>query len=748
MPVGRNAPCPCGSGRKFKHCCGKVAGKPAAAPAGAYPQIQAMMSAGNFAEVLAACDRELKAGKDDFLLHRLRADAAARLGEFAIAHEAYGQALRHRPGDVVTIYNAGTAALRLERFDEAAGLLEKALRKKPDDKEILESLGVAHAQMGHYREAEQIFHRLISKHPRHSGGYLNLAVLQSVTGELDAALGNLERAEALGGETLQTVLNRGMLEVKRGRPDEAIVLYQRLLTAHPNELFFLESLEAAKAAKGDWEGAAEVAAQILEVRPGHRGALCRRAYATARSGDLDAALAMLAPYDNEGSVNVDIQNTFARCYSEFGLVKAAVARYRRIVAVEPLHPGANSSGIFLRHYLRNERESTLVDDVRRYMAREEQRQPPLRARKYRNHRRLRLGFVSADLRRHSVGYFMRPIFEHLDAARYDIYVYDNAKAPDDMTAAMQQYVQHWRRVESLSDEKAASLIQEDEIDILVDLSGLSAGHRLPLFARKPAPVQVTWVGYPATTGLSRMDYRIADALTDPPGLTDQWYSEALWRLPEVFSVYEPPAEAPEVRPTPALSRDYITFGTFNNFNKLNDRVLALWARILQRVEGSRLLLKSFSFKHEGTRDYVWAFFESLGIERTRIDILPPDKGLQNHLARYGNIDIALDPFPYCGTATTCEALWMGLPVISLVGETHRSRVGLSQLTSVGLPELAVEAEDAYLEKAVELAGDVVALDRLRQSIRGRMADSPLTDAQRFVRHLQAAFDQMYEQAGS
>jgi len=746
MSTARNAPCPCGSGQKYKHCCGRSAsatpGRADEAPLAR--QLQQGLQAGRFSEVRRFTEELISRGQESHLVYRALADACAGEQDFPAAYDAYRKALSLKPSDFVVLYNTGTAALRLERFEEAVQYLRKALKKQPRDPQVMTSYGVALAQLGRYAEAQQNFQHLIGIHPGHVDGYINLAVLHSVTGELEIAERMLDKAEKIAGPTLQTVLDRGLLAVKQGRPQEAVAIYRRLLSERPGEPFFLQNLEAALAAGGDWEEAAEVAGTLRTIDPSDKGALCRQALAVAKAGELEQALALLAPVQDSG--DIEIETTFAQCYSEFGLVDKAVHWYRKVLDKAPLDPAANSAGTFLRHYLPGEREEELVATARHYMGDVESRATPRKRRRRGCARgkdgRIRLGFVSADLRRHSVGYFMKPVFEHLDASRFEVFVYDNSRSQDDMTASMQQHVLHWRFIESVDDAKAASLIVADKIDILVDLSGLTAGHRLPLFACRPAPLQVTWLGYPATTGLSRMDYRIVDAYTDPEGLTEQWHTETLWRLPEVFSVYSPPAEAPPVAPTPAKERGYVTFGTFNNYNKLNDEVLDLWAEILLRVPDSRMLLKSFAFQHAQTREHVMAVFEKRGIARERIRVLEPDKGLAEHLSRYGELDIGLDPFPYCGTTTTCEALWMGVPVISLTGQTHRARVGFSQLSNIGLPELAVPDKEAYIDKAVELAADLEALDALRAGMRERMRQSPLTDAPRFVRHLEEAFEAM------
>ena len=295
----------------------------------------------------------------------------------------------------------------------------------------------------------------------------------------------------------------------------------------------------------------------------------------------------------------------------------------------------------------------------------------------------------------------------------------------------------------MSDEEAAELIREDEIDILIDLAGHTAGNRMLLFARKPAPVQVSWIGYPTTTGLSAMDYKIVDSYTDPPGMTEQYYTERLLRLPESFLCYKPEREGPEVSPVPSLTSGHITFGSFNNFAKMSPEVVEAWANIMKAVPDSRLLLKSHCFSDAGTRRYASELFVRHGIEKERVELLLYEPSVHTHLSFYSRVDIGLDTFPYNGTTTTCEALWMGVPVVTLSGGTHASRVGKSLLSNIGLGELVALTEKEYMEAAIELANDTKRLQGLRKSLRDMMAHSPLTNAKQFTADLESCYRIMW-----
>jgi protein O-GlcNAc transferase len=283
------------------------------------------------------------------------------------------------------------------------------------------------------------------------------------------------------------------------------------------------------------------------------------------------------------------------------------------------------------------------------------------------------------------------------------------------------------------------------VDVLVDLAGHTAEHRLLMFARVPAPVQVAYLGYPNTTGMprSQMHYRLTDALADPPGDADRLHTEELVRLPDVFLCYRPLDDAPPVAPCPCGTTGVVTFGSFNTLEKVTAAQIGLWAQILRRSPGSRLMLKNKSLGDAAVRERVRAAFAAHGVDGERLVLAGPEREPARHLARYNEVDVALDTFPYAGTTTTCEALWMGVPVVTLAGATHRSRVGLSLLTAVGLSELVATAPQQYVDLALAMAGDPPRLKALRETLRDRVRTSCLTDAPRFTRHLEAAYRRMW-----
>ena len=353
--------------------------------------------------------------------------------------------------------------------------------------------------------------------------------------------------------------------------------------------------------------------------------------------------------------------------------------------------------------------------------------------------------MSPDLRAHPIPFFLEPVLSCHDPAQCRPIVYSDVARSDPVTRRLKQLAPAWRDVRPLSHAQLADLVRRDRVDVLVDLAGHTAEHRLLMFARVPAPVQVTYLGYPNTTGMprSQMHYRLTDALADPPGIADTLHTEALVRLPDVFLCYRPPDDAPGVAPQPHVATGRATFGSFNTLEKVTAAQIGLWAQILRQVAGARMLLKNKSLGDAGVRDRVRAAFAAHGVGAERLVLAGPEPEPARHLARYHDVDVALDTFPYGGTTTTCEALWMGVPVVTLAGPTHRSRVGLTLLSAVGLSELTATTPQQYVDLAVTLAGEPARLRALRDSLRERVRLSPLTDARRFTENLESAYRQMW-----
>ncbi len=353
-------------------------------------------------------------------------------------------------------------------------------------------------------------------------------------------------------------------------------------------------------------------------------------------------------------------------------------------------------------------------------------------------RRLRIAYLSSDFRKHSVAHFITPVVAHHDPAEYEIHAYYNARKQDDWTRLIASHVRRFTGVAEDSDDQLAARIRADRIDILIDLNGLSKGHRIAVLASRAAPLQMTWLGYPATTGLDSVDFRIVDELTDPGPDADALHTEKLLRLSGPFSVYRPPADVPlPAEKTAADRHSHITFGSFNHILKLNPALFDCWARILEQVPDSRLIVKSLLAGESVNRRDLGEALTASGIDPQRIEIIGRLKSAQEHFSVYRRVDIALDSFPYNGTTTTCDTLYMGVPVVALAGQSHAGRVSLSQLHRIGLDRLVANSPAGYIETAVKLASDRALLNNVRSNLRQRMQQSPLMDYAAFTKGLES-----------
>ena len=346
-------------------------------------------------------------------------------------------------------------------------------------------------------------------------------------------------------------------------------------------------------------------------------------------------------------------------------------------------------------------------------------------------KRLKIGYVSGDFRNHAVAYFIEPILGHHDKSQLEVYCYYNHPQHDSITQRIRQMVDHWVPCKSLSDDNLAERIRSDGIDILIDLSGHTGHNRLLTFAKKPAPVQITWLGYPGTTGLAAMDYRLTDAYLDAPSMTEQYHTETLLRLP--CAVFHPDPLSPPVNALPALSSGQFTLACLNNLAKINQDVIRLWARILTALPQARLLLGNVM--GESARRGLLDMFAGEGIAADRL-ILHPKMALSDYLELHHQIDLALDTFPYNGGTSSCHSLWMGVPVMTLAGHTTVSRVGVAVMAGAGLPEFVTSTEDEYVERTLELARDLPRLNQVRQTARDRMNGRPGSDPEDFTRRLE------------
>jgi protein O-GlcNAc transferase len=567
----------------------------------------------------------------------------------------------------------------------------------------------AHIEAGHLAEGFALYERIV-----------------------DAAPHDAEAAFALGNLALR------LQDVER-----AARYLSQAIARDPTIAAYHVQLGNALTALGRLDEAADAVRRALVIAPCLAEAHCNLGCILIRQGDAASAMAHL-----RRAIEIDPrfagahQNLGAALFGQ-GRISDAVGSFRHAIASDPmLAPAYASLGMCLS-FLPDVGYGLIADTARRWsQLLPRPAEQPAHANSAVPHRRLRIGYVSADFRIHAVASFIESVLAAHDGSAIETFCYSNTRDEDDTTVRIKGLVDGWRSIVALGDDAAAALIRADRIDILVDLSGHTEGERLALFVRKPAPIQCTWLGYWATTGLPEIDYIIADRFVVPVG-HERHYSEKPFRLPDSYLCFTPPALLIAVSDPPALRNGFITFGSCNNILKINTGVIALWSRLLSEVPRSRLVLRAAFLGVAAVREEIARQFAAVGVAPERLDLLGgiDRAGL---LATYNDIDIALDPFPYGGGTTTAEALWMGVPVVSLRGDRFSGRVGESILTSVGLPGLVAADAEGYIATAAALAANPSHLGYLRARLRGMVVGSSLCDAERFTRHLEAAYRSMWQ----
>jgi predicted O-linked N-acetylglucosamine transferase (SPINDLY family) len=664
---------------------------------------------GRLDEAVAALRRAIALAPGHAEAHSNLGDALKGQGRIEDALEAYRRAIALAPNLAQAHNNLGCALKDLGRLEEAAAAFHRAIRLAPADAAAHGNLGCALKDLGRLEEAAAAFHRVLALRPVDAAAHNNLGGVLKDLGRPDEAIASFLWAMALRPDLVDAPNNLGCALKDLGRLDEAIAAFHRAIALDPAYPAAHDNLGNALREQGRLDEAIAAFRRAIQLSPGDANA----------------------------------HNNLGIALKEQGRIEDALACFREAIAREPDLAKAASNYLYTLHLHPGYDARALLAEHRRWARRSAgplaaEARPPANDRS--PGRTLRVGYVSSDFRSHPVGRLLVPLFANHDRRRVTIVAYSDVRSPDALTAQLEALADEWRGCVGLGDRRLAERIRGDRIDILVDLALHTAGNRMRVFARKPAPVQVTMLGLPSTTGLDAIDHRLTDPHFDPPGSGDGDYSERSIRLPHTSWCYPPPEEAPPVTPLPALERGVLTFGCFNQLAKASPAALQLWARILRAVPGSRLVLQAPPGSH---RDDVRALFEGAGIapDRLAFEARAP---FRDYLARYQDIDLGLDPFPYTGGITTMDALWMGVPVITLAGRTGVGRSGVSILSNVGLPELIAPTPEQYLARAVALAGDLDRLSELRGGLRRRMQASPLMDGRQYAADVEAAFRRAWE----
>jgi predicted O-linked N-acetylglucosamine transferase (SPINDLY family) len=616
-------------------------------------------------------------------------------------------------------------------------------RQARDRAELAIAAGQALEDEGDIAAALQHFREATACAPDHARGHLNVGnALRKLGREADAAAAYRE-ALRLDPGSHASRFNLGTLLHGLGAHDEAEAQLRASIRLRPDVPETAIALAGVLESTGRLDEAETELARTLAAHPDHAGAALNLGHVLGLQGRYDDAERWFLRAQELDPAMPHADAKLGALYLRTGRIALATRAYERSLAADPDLRNDHSDYLFCLNLRTDLSPREIFDEhvriagaltVRARPAYTTWSNAPL------PDRPLRIGYVSADYRAHAAAVFMRPLLRSHDRSSFDVYCYDSGTAPDAVTGELRQLVAQWRDIARVSDADAAARIRSDAIDVLVDLSGHTAGHRLGVFARSPAPVQVTWLGYLNTTGLPGMHYRICDACTDPPGATDPLHTERLVRMPHAQWCYAPVVDAPPRRVRQVAAGTAPVFGSFNQLAKLSDACVGLWCRVLARVPDSRLIVLDVPAGR--ARGILLDRFADNGIDPARIEPagrLPIDR----YLDTVGDVDIALDSMPYNGATTTFDALWMGTPVVALRGERGISRGAYSILRTLGMPELTADDADAYVALNVRLARDVEWRRALRSSLRARLCASPLMDAPRFARDLEAGFRRMW-----
>jgi len=598
-------------------------------------------------------------------------------------------------------------------------------------------------QQGRHAESESAARALTRSHPRSGFAWKWLAVALAQMGFGEEAA----QAMGLAADLLhdpESYYNLGALLHAQGKSLEAKASYRRAIDLRPDFVEAHNNLGGVRKNLGRLEDAEASFRRVLELRPENAdahfnlGVVLQDAVRLAESEACYRRAIAICPDHAGAHFNLGV------VAQDQGRLRDAESAYRRALEIKPDWPKAHSNLLFAINHDARHDQAHCLDDARRYgrmaSARASGRFTTWTCERF--PQRLRVGVVSGDLKNHPVGYFLEALLSNLDPRRLELFAYPTDVAQDTLTTRLRARFAAWRPIDQLGDEAAARLIHADGVHVLLDLAGHTANNRLPVFAWKPAPVQITWLGYFATTGMPEMDFILGDPYVTPPG-EEHHFSERVWRMPERYLCFTPPAPQLEVAPLPAMASGIITFGCFNNLSKMNDEVLETWARLLRAMPSARLFLKSRQLGVASVRDETARRFHASGVAPSRL-LLEGASPRTEYLRAYDRVDIALDPFPYPGGTTTVEGLWMGVPCITRRGDRFVAHMGESIAHNAGLPEWVAGDDADYVARALSFAADLGRLGALRATLRARVSASPLLDAPLFARRFESALWEMWE----
>ncbi len=656
---------------------------------------------------------------------------------------AFEQACAIRPDSPDAWTGLAGAFHSIGSLPEAVSAYRNAHELAPQNIEVLNNLGVALDSSGQHSAAIDCFRQGLRLRPDFLPLYNNLGNTLVNLHRADEAIAILGEALQLDPRSADLWYNYGTALAAKSASLEAIRAFQRALEIAPGNLKALVNLANTFRARGDLVAAVACYNQAIAQDPAYYDAYNNVGVALLRMGQVDSAIGALTKAGTLNPNSSVAYNNLGNALKDAGRLDAAIAAYRRAVDLAPLDAQPHGNLVYSFAFHPDYDEGAILREAKQW-ARIHTKHLAKRAHPGHNadpERRLRIGYVSPDFRNHCQSFFTMPLFSNHDHAGFEIFCYAELACPDSISDRLAAYCDVWRPTCGLSDDAAATLIADDKIDILVDLSMHMSNGRPLLFARKPAPIQVAWLAYPGTTGQTAIDYRLTDPWLDPLEMGDARYTERSIRLPATFWCYDPLTSDTPVSALPTSTAGHITFGCLNNFCKVSDYSMEVWAQVMSMVPMSSMILLA---PPGGHRARVHEIFDRYGIASERIEFVafqPRDQ----YLKTYERIDICLDTLPYNGHTTSLDAYWMGVPVITQVGRTVVGRAGWSQLNNLGLRQLAAFDEQDFIRIAVDLAGDLSTLASLRCTLRSRLQTSPLMDGKRFAQAIESAYRQIWRE---
>jgi predicted O-linked N-acetylglucosamine transferase (SPINDLY family) len=698
---------------------------------------------GRLDEAATSLEAALALDPEDRDAHNELGDIRLDQGRADDALASFRQAAALDPASRAAQSGLGRALYALGQLDAAVTHFRKLTDRDPADADAHADLALALRANGRVAEAIACCERALSLHPNHAAALNNLGIALQAQGRFDESLDFLENALKQNPQRADIHNNLGVSLSILGRPQQASPCFRRAIDLDPRFIEAYLNLGNSLRAEGRPRDAIKYLTKALAVEPGNLALLNGLGLVFQAQEQLKRAREC---FEKALALKEDsplTHNNLGMVAMASGEPEQARTHFARAVEIDPGHLEAHSNLLLCENYVSGITAREIYAHHLRFGERFEAPLRPL----WRPHdnapqleRKLRLGYVSGDFCQHAATHSIEALLENHDRNAFEVFCYSNGARHDAVTDRLIADADHWRSVLGQSDDRVADIIRNDRIDILVDLSGHTAGNRLMVFARKPAPVQVSWIGYVTTTGLRAIDFRISDEYADPSGRTEAFHTERLWRLPSV-TVFRPTPDSPPVNPLPALTNKRFTFACLNNLAKVTAEAIALWARILLASPNARLLLGNAN--DADVRARLLGKFSECGVDPSRLDI-QPRLPLSDFLMLHHQIDLALDPFPFNGGATSCHALWMGVPFITLAGDRYMARMGVSLLSSVGLPNFIAPGPDEYALLAAELASNPAPLVTLRGQLRERMTRS-LGAADRFARNMERAYRDMWRE---